>query len=96
MTIRGFLMYKYNMANRGLLCRMMHRLLKNRSFVAHRLCRSRAQVLEALMALVGQTVLEHVALYRRKDFALLVAGVLLLGAKWVARSSNNRGFYVLV
>jgi len=82
---------------------MMHMMLKNRSFVGHRLCRSRAQVLGApralvaLMdkALVGLMVLEHVALYMRNDFALAVAGVLLLGAKWVARSSNNSGFYVL-
>ena len=51
------------------------------------------KALEALMdkALEALKVLEHVAQYRHKGFALLVAVVLLLGAKWVARSSNNRG-----
>jgi hypothetical protein len=51
---------------------------------------SRALALEAPMVR-ALMVLEHVAQYRRKGFALLAAVVLLLGAKWVARSSNNRG-----
>jgi len=86
------------MSNRGLVRRMLRIQLKNHNFVGRTWCRTMVlgPVAPKVLALVGLMVLEHGVLYRRKGFALPVVGVLLLGAKWVARSSNNRGFYVLV
>ena len=74
---------------------MLRTQLKHQHFVGRTWRRTTALALVALRvlapkALEAQMVLEHGALYRRNGFALVVAGLLLLEAKWALCSSNIR------